>query len=187
MTELRAVDDPAATPQQLASLLERWNPTDEREASALERFRTALATLTRPFDREADPVHVTASGLVIGPRGVLLHRHKRTGAWMQPGGHIDHGEVPSQAAARETTEETGVTVTHPSGGPRPVHLDVHDVVVTGHVHLDLRYLLVADAGSSDEPAPPPDESPEVAWFSWDQAIAMADPGLIGALRLLRPA
>ena len=32
-----------------------------------------------PFDRDADPTHVTGSALVVGPRGVLLHRHKRLG------------------------------------------------------------------------------------------------------------
>ena len=38
------------------------------------------------------PTHVTASGIVVGRRGTVLHRHKRLGIWMQPGGHIDAGE-----------------------------------------------------------------------------------------------
>jgi hypothetical protein len=54
----------------------------------------------------------------------------------------------------------------------------------GHTHLDLRYLLAAPP---DDPRPPPGESPDVAWFAWDDAEAIADPGLIGALRRARRA
>ena len=49
----------------------------------------------------------------------------------------------------------------------------------GHTHLDLRYLLVGD---ESDPCPAPGESQEVAWFSWEEAEAMADEALVGALR-----
>lgn len=121
-------------------------------------------------------MHVTASAVVIGPRGVLLHHHKRLGMWLQPGGHVDPGETPEQAALRETLEETGFTCT----APQFVHVDVH-AGGRGHTHLDLRYLLHADG----DPAPGDGESPDVFWFGWDEAIAMADPGLRGLLVYLR--
>lgn len=156
---------------------------DEREAAAVTRFLAALDRLAHPFDEHADLTHVTGSAIVVGPRGVLLHRHKRLGIWLQPGGHIEPLETPWQAAMREVVEETGL-VARPAGGrPRLVHVDVHQGG-RGHEHLDLRYLL---HGPDVEPAPPPGESQEVAWFSWDAAIAVADPGLVGALRALRPA
>lgn len=44
---------------------------------------------------------------------------------------------------RETVEETGVAVAHPPSGPLVIHLDEHPGP-DGHVHLDLRYLLLAD-------------------------------------------
>ncbi len=134
-----------------------------------------------PFDREADPTHVTASGIVVGPRGVVLHRHRRLGRWLQPGGHLDPGELPEEAVVRECSEETGLAVAHPAVGPRLVHVDVHDAVA-GHVHLDLRYLL---EGGDRDPAPQRGESPDVAWFSWDAATALADEALVGALRSAR--
>ena len=62
-------------------------------------------------------------------------------------------------------EETGLAVAHPAGGPILVHVDVH-AAADGHVHLDLRYLLV---GAGRDPRPPPGESQEVAWFTWDEA------------------
>lgn len=148
-----------------------------REISSRSRFLAELGRLADPFDRDADPVHVTASAIVVGPRGTVLHWHKRVGGWLQPGGHVDAGEAPWQAALREASEETGLPVRHPDGGPLLVHLDVHDA--GPHVHLDLRYLL---HGGDAEPSPPPGESPLVRWVSLADAIAVADPALVEALR-----
>ena len=129
---------------------------------------------------------MTGSGIVVGPRGVVLLKHRRLGLWLQPGGHVDPGETPWDAARRESVEETGLTVDFAEapdvdGVPPLVHVDVH-AGGRGHTHLDLRYLLV---GGEADPAPPPGESQEIGWFDWDAAIALADPGLAGALRALR--
>lgn len=156
--------------------------TDEREAASISWLVTELDRLPHPFDEEADPTHVTGSAIVVGPRGVLLHRHKRMGIWLQPGGHIEAGESPSDTAVRETAEETGIRAAHPARGPQLAHVDVHPAP-RGHTHLDVRYLLYA---GDDEPAPPPGESPAVRWFSWPEAVAVADAGLVGALRAHRP-
>jgi 8-oxo-dGTP pyrophosphatase MutT (NUDIX family) len=148
-----------------------------REVHSRARFLAELDRLTDPCDRHADPVHVTGSAIVVGPRGTVLHWHKRIGGWLQPGGHVDPGETPWQAALREAHEETGLRVRHPDGGPRLVHLDVHPA--GPHVHLDLRYLLVSEDA---EPAPPPGESQQVRWFTLADAIALADPALVDGLR-----
>jgi 8-oxo-dGTP pyrophosphatase MutT (NUDIX family) len=151
-----------------------------REVASRTRFLAELDRLADPFSRDADPVHVTGSAIVTGPRGTVLHWHKRAGGWLQPGGHIDTGETPWEAALRETREETGLPVRHPGGGPRLLHLDAHPA--GPHFHLDLRYLLVsADA----DPAPPPGESQQVRWFSLDEALRVADDALIDGVRRLQ--
>jgi 8-oxo-dGTP pyrophosphatase MutT (NUDIX family) len=157
------------------------DPADGREAEARERILTALATLADPFDLNADPTHVTGSAIVVGRRGTVLHMHKRLHRWMQPGGHLDPGEAPWEAALRESEEETGLALRHPTGGPRLVHVDVHPAA-EGHTHLDLRYLLLAP---DDDPSPPEGESPLARWYSWDEALALADDGLRGALEVVR--
>jgi 8-oxo-dGTP pyrophosphatase MutT (NUDIX family) len=151
-----------------------------RETTSRARFLAELHRLADPFSRDADPVHVTGSAIVTGPRGTVLHWHKRIGGWMQPGGHIDAGEAPWDAAVRETLEETGLPAGHPTGGRRLLHLDAHPA--GPHFHLDLRYLLCSP---DIEPAPPPGESQQVRWFSLAEAMDVADDALIDGLRRLR--
>jgi 8-oxo-dGTP pyrophosphatase MutT (NUDIX family) len=163
--------------QVLLDVVREHRPGDDRERASRARMLTLLAELPSPLDREAGPEHVTGSAVVVGSRGVLLHRHRRLGRWLQPGGHLEPGEWPAEAALRETVEETGVAVRHPAGRPHLVHVDVHPA--GEHLHLDLRYLLL---GADQDPAPAPGESPAVAWFDWPTARALADEALVGALR-----
>ena len=97
---------------------------------------------------------------------------------MQPGGHVDGDEELGEAARREVREETGLAVHHPPDGPALVHVDVHEGG-RGHRHLDVRYLLQAPDA---EPDPPEGESQDVAWFRLSDAVDVADPGLVAALR-----
>lgn len=103
--------------------------------------------------------------------------------WLQPGGHLDPDESPWQAAMREAEEETGLAFEPWQSVPPLVHVDVHRAG-DDHIHLDLRYTLRPRGG--EEPAPGPGESPEVRWFNWPDAIAIADPGLKGLLVATRP-
>ncbi|MGO9854869.1 MAG: NUDIX hydrolase [Acidimicrobiales bacterium] len=170
-----------ASTEDLRALVEGHEPASPRELAARRRFLSELGRLTAPCNEHADPTHVTASGIVVGRRGTVLHLHKRLGIWMQPGGHIDAGETPEVAARREATEELGLAVAHPAAGPRLIHLDVHQAAL-GHTHLDLRYLLL---GADDDPEPPAGESPDARWCSWEEAMALADPALLDALPLSR--
>ena len=155
------------------------DPVDERERRSIDHILATVPTLARPFDGDADPVHVTGSAFIVGPRGIVLLRHRRLGIWVQPGGHVDAGEAPWEGARRESVEETGMPVRHLGGTPELAHVDVHDGG-RGHTHLDLRYLFTADG----EPAPPEGESQEVGWFSWADAPAVAEAGMVGALGAL---
>jgi 8-oxo-dGTP pyrophosphatase MutT (NUDIX family) len=176
----------AATIRRLRTDVASRVPLDDREAASIDAFLTEMDRLEDPLDQRLGPVHVTGSAIVVGPRGVLLLKHKRLGLWLQPGGHIDPGETPWQAALREAVEETGLDLAFAGpvdadGVPELIHVDVH-AGGRGHTHLDTRYLI--DGGDAD-PAPPPGESQEVGWFDWDTAIEMADPGLCAVLRQLR--
>lgn len=162
-------------------------PIDAAEAASIERLVAELDTLPEPFSEHADPVHVTGSAIVVGPRGVVLLRHKRLGLWLQPGGHVDPGETPWDGALREAREETGLDVRFAEPGddgvPPLVHVDVHPGG-RGHTHLDLRYLVAAEDAAPD---PPEGESQEIGWFDWPAAIERAsDDRLTALLEYLAP-
>jgi 8-oxo-dGTP pyrophosphatase MutT (NUDIX family) len=59
---------------------------------------------------KAPKICYTAGGILIHDKKVLLIKHKKLGLWLNPGGHIDEGELPHEAAEREFFEETGVKV-----------------------------------------------------------------------------
>lgn len=152
-------------------------PADDRETLSMAIVAAELDRLAAPFSASADLTHVTASAIVMGRRGTVLHRHRRLHRWLQPGGHLEPGEEPEEAAVRECLEETGLAVRHPAAGPSLVHVDVHPSA-SGHVHLDLRYLV---EGPDEDPSPASGESQEVAWFTWEAAGAIADEALAGAI------
>ena len=175
--------EPAALRSSVRNAVAARVPIDDAERACIDEFLDRFDALADPFDRASDHVHVTGSAIVVGPRGVVLLRHKRLGFWLQPGGHIDAGESPWEAALREAREETGLDVGFVNDGePQLVHVDVH-AGGRGHTHLDLRYLI--DGGDAD-PAPPADESQEIGWFDWAAAIERAgDERLKACLRALR--
>ncbi len=41
---------------------------------------------------------------------VLLVFNKKLNKWLQPGGHIEYNEIPTETAIRETKEETGIDI-----------------------------------------------------------------------------
>ena len=159
------------------------HPVDQREEESIALFLRDVPHIDDPFDEEAGLVHVTASAIVVSDAGdkVALHLHKRLGMWLQPGGHIEKGEDPSAAAVREATEELGIAVRHHGDRPALLHIDVHPGP-KGHTHHDVRFLLRAP----EVPMVPAEgESPDAVWFTWDDAVAIADAGLIGALHAAR--
>lgn len=56
------------------------------------------------------PTHYTTSVFVLKDDKVLMLKQTRSKYWLLPGGHIDDGELPHQAAIREVKEETNLDV-----------------------------------------------------------------------------
>jgi len=150
------------------------HPADAREADDLRRILEFAARHRDPFDRRIPEGHLTGSALIVSAAGdrVLLLRHRKLQRWLQPGGHADPGERAGETVAlREALEETGIAgLALHAGAPRPLDVDVHDIPARGgepaHLHLDLRYLVLAPAEAAL--ARSPMESDEVRWFGWDE-------------------
>lgn len=131
-----------------------------------------------------DPAgHLTASSLVVAADGrrVLVLWHKKLGRWLQPGGHADGQADLAMAALREATEETGIpdlAVVTP-----PIDVDVHEVAPPGerpHLHLDVRFLVLAPPGAE------PVANAEADRFRWVAERELAEIGADASLvRLAR--
>ena len=100
-----------------------------------------------PCSRSTEQGHITASGLVVKDGSALLILHPYIKQWMHPGGHIDAGETPIEAAIREVYEETGILCESIVGQLNPVDIDLHEIPANpkkgegAHLHIDLLFIL----------------------------------------------
>jgi 8-oxo-dGDP phosphatase len=116
------------------------------------------------------------AGAAVGhdpARGVLLlWRHRfvtDTWGWEIPGGRVDPGEDPAEAAAREVLEETGWRP-----GPLRHLFSYHPA--TGAV--DQTFHVFAADTASPEGEPDPDEAERVEWVALDRVRALIHGGEI---------
>lgn len=74
-------------------------------------YRILARLVLHPWFRLTRGLTLGVRVLVRNKRGeILLVRHTYSPGWLLPGGGVERGEIPEEAAAREVLEETGVTV-----------------------------------------------------------------------------
>jgi ADP-ribose pyrophosphatase YjhB (NUDIX family) len=98
-----------------------------------------------------DRQRLAAYGVAVQDGCVLLARagvrSDFPGTWSLPGGGVDHGEHPEDAATREFLEETGLVIS--VDGPCTVFSDVREIPTKGirlH-HVRLCYPVTVTAGT----------------------------------------
>lgn len=104
-----------------------------------------------------------------------------TGCWTLPGGFVDYGEHPRQAAEREALEELGVSIEIPD--PKAEHgeeLEGDDLAIVQSAIFNeeginwVSFTYRCDAELVDQKiTPKEDEIEEAKWFSIDEALSHA--------------
>lgn len=147
--------------------------------------------------------HFTATTYVLDGKGnALLLFHPKLRTWLPPGGHLDSGEIPHEAAKREVMEETGVDIEfidetpihfktpNAYSCPRPFHVLVESIPqhkdTAAHQHVDL--IFVAKAKTCEIVN---NENLTICWMNLEQIDSLPKEQFfeetIGTLRyLLKP-
>jgi ADP-ribose pyrophosphatase YjhB (NUDIX family) len=115
----------------------------ELAALATEHAPQRLAELYASADRGYVTPKLDVRLAVFRDDRVLLVRERTDGCWALPGGFVDVGDSPADAASRETREEAGVEARvvrlsgvydnrlHPEGPPQLFH--IHKLVFVGEL------------------------------------------------------
>jgi 8-oxo-dGTP pyrophosphatase MutT (NUDIX family) len=128
--------------------------------------------------RTCRPGHLTGSAFVVDPsrNACLMLFHTKLQRWLQPGGHADGDCNLASVALREATEETGIEglrVVTPA-----IDVDIHEVdppKEDAHLHLDVRYLVLAPHGAEFSAN---HESENMRWVTPAELVDYdVDPGL----------
>ena len=161
--------------QELLNLLGEHHTRFMDELGYVKRAIAYIEDHQDCFCRELWPVHVTGSAWVISPdrKRVLMMHHKKHDQWFQPGGHADGDADIVRVALRETSEETGIDLSHVKLlGLNIFDVDIHSIPAMGdepqHHHIDVRFLVVID---DNLPVPGNDESHQVLWVSLHQVTS----------------
>lgn len=112
-----------------------------------------------------------AFSIAVFPRHaghVLLIHHRRLEKWLPPGGELEEGETPLEAAARELFEETGLRGVFPRTSPvdgTPEGLIGYEEHVAGNKGLHLNFVFVCDVPTREIVAN--DEFTDHRWVTLD--------------------
>lgn len=150
--------------------LKLYTPFNQQEEKDKQLFLDFIEKNDDAFFRENVTGHITASSFIVNKSRtrVLFCYHNIYNSWSWTGGHADGEENLLSVAIKESTEETGVSVT-------PVSKKIFSVellpvaghikkgkYVSSHIHYNVTYLLEAD--ENEKTAVCEEENSAVSWI-----------------------
>jgi 8-oxo-dGTP pyrophosphatase MutT (NUDIX family) len=168
------------------SELHKWNVLGERLVDDTPHVRVSLADVELPnhvrFTQYVFRMRRCAMTAVLddaGERLLLMRRHRfivDRWVWEIPGGYVDEGEDPAEAAVREVVEETGWR-------PRGVEYVMSCQPLIGNA--DYPQDLFVAHGADRVAEPETDETSEVRWVPVAELPALIEDGdILGAITVI---
>ncbi|PID96786.1 MAG: NUDIX hydrolase [Actinomycetales bacterium] len=166
-------------------LLHDWEAPDATQEQLRRGYLDHLRAEPTGVAKAGPAAHLTASVLVFDPslERVLLTHHRKAGAWLQLGGHLEPRDASVYAAAcREVREEAGLVgrdAVHVQ--PRIAQLDRHELAGAFgpcRVHLDIRFAGIAPTGAD------PVASEESLAVRWWPVAALPEPSAAELTKLI---
>jgi 8-oxo-dGTP pyrophosphatase MutT (NUDIX family) len=164
----------------LLELLDRHLAARPGDRAVVQQVSAFVREHEDCFLRTCPEGHITGSAWILSAdhRRVLLTHHRKLDRWLQLGGHSDGDGDPRRVALREAQEESGLArfrFLPQLRDPLPLDLDVHPIPAHGgepaHLHLDVRFLLVAEAGQELSVSA---ESKDLRWFERERLADFVD-------------
>lgn len=154
-------------------LVRQIDPVDEIERA---HRADAIAWLesTDDVSRRARPAtppkHLVAYVVVIDPTNlnVFLVDHVIAGRWLPPGGHIEPGEHPREAARRELAEELDLEADFSVVDTQPFFVTVTETVGIDHGHVDVSLWYAVAANQQTPMTVDPREFNAARWWTADE-------------------
>lgn len=141
------------------------------------------------YSRDNHFGHITASAFILSADGqeVLLIEHKKYSKWLIPGGHVDAGETPLEAARREAFEEVGIK--HLALLKESIFdVDIHRIPHSekkgepSHWHFDVRFLF--QVTEEVDVTLNTDEATDYQWMALSEAKRLCDKSLARMVGLI---
>lgn len=160
-------------------IVARLDPLDETEAGHQARvlaWLTATDDVYRLIKPAVPPQHLVSYVVPVDPAdgSILLVDHINARRWLPPGGHVEVDEHPATTAARELTEELGLTADEATLADQPLFLTVTRTVGQDSGHTDVSLWFVLRCNRSQPLTPDATEFHGVRWWS-PADLGSADP------------
>jgi 8-oxo-dGTP diphosphatase len=166
--------------------IESIEPFDSLERSHCEDALAWIdsgAELCRIHKPATPPKHLVSYFVLVDHDHVLLVDHKNAQLWLPSGGHVEPGEHPRAAVARELREELGLEFGNATEAPLMLTISETVGMTAGHTDVSLWYVVNADRRVALEFDT--QEFHSVQWFHFSEApVSRSDPHLGRFLRKL---
>lgn len=153
----------------IISMLGDYEPTSRKQEKEKQYMLDFVMSHDDCFSRKCRDGHITCGCFLENFDGTkfLLTKHKKSGLWLQVGGHADGESNPIEVAKREAYEESGLTCIEPISEKIfsiGIHMSPEILTYPPHFHYDINFLFRA-TNAYERIKMSEDESLDLQWFS----------------------